>query len=267
LFLALLLGFASFVCTAQMAVTPDRVWQVPASMLSELNPDDALDTDGRRIEPLRVEVLTPWDPGKLLTPVGTVVVVPLATFVPPLTDTVTPQKVSAVPTPSPDATLHPRPFTATPTPASVLLPTIAIEAEWPMRMDINRSDSIRLSLVRAADDESVPIIEAASHTVVAATLVPVEGTPEVSIQKAFGPGYVASAVARLEGTAFEISPVETDYQSLDQPRITWRWDILALELGRQAIDACVVVRWEFADGTGEAIERTIWCSPLEILVE
>lgn len=245
LFLALLLGFASFVCTAQMAVTPPRVWQVPASMLSELNPDEAFNTGGGRIEPLRPEVLTPppWDPRNILTPVGTVVAVPLATSVPPLTDT------------------------ATPLPASVLLPTIAIEAEWPMRMDINRSDSIRLSLVRAADDESVPIIEIAGHTVVAATPVPVEGTPEVSIQKALGPRYVASAVARLEGTAFEISPVETDYQSLDQPWVTWRWDILALELGRQAIDACVVVRWELADGTGEAIERTIWCSPLEILVE
>jgi hypothetical protein len=111
--LILLLGFACLVITAQMAVTPDRIWQVPANMLSELNPDEALETWERRIEPLRPEVMTPppWDPRRILTPAGTAVVVPPATLL-PAPGTSTPEEVAVVPTPSPSATL----LTRTPTP-------------------------------------------------------------------------------------------------------------------------------------------------------
>jgi hypothetical protein len=111
--LILLLGFACLVITAQMAVTPDRIWQVPANMLSELNPDEALETWERRIEPLRPEVMTPppWDPRRILTPAGTAVVVPPATLL-PASGTSTPEEVAVVSTPSPSATL----LTRTPTP-------------------------------------------------------------------------------------------------------------------------------------------------------
>jgi hypothetical protein len=111
--LILLLGFACLVITAQMAVTPDRIWQVPANMLSELNPDEVFETWERRIEPLRPEVMTPppWDPRRILTPAGTAIVVPPATLLPAL-GTSTPEEVAVVPTPSPSATL----LTRTPTP-------------------------------------------------------------------------------------------------------------------------------------------------------
>jgi hypothetical protein len=111
--LILLLGFACLVITAQMAVTPDRIWQVPANMFSELNPDEALETWERRIGPLRPEVMTPppWDPRRILTPAGTAVVVLPATLL-PASGTSTPEEVAVVPTPSPSATL----LTGTPTP-------------------------------------------------------------------------------------------------------------------------------------------------------
>ena len=124
--LILLLGFACLLITAQMAVQPDRVWQVYANMLSELNPDERLGTPGGPIEPLRPEVMTPppWDPRYILTPVGTAVAVPVGTFVPALTSTPTPQEIAILPTPSPSATLSPSPTsTSTPTRTPTGTPT------------------------------------------------------------------------------------------------------------------------------------------------
>jgi hypothetical protein len=118
--LILLLGSACLLCTAQMAVRPDRVWRIPANMLSELNPDEDLDTGEVRIEPVRPEVMTAaWDPGRILTPAGTAVVVPPVAFAPVPTGTPTPREVAIVPTPSPSTTL-PSP---TPSPTPTQTPT------------------------------------------------------------------------------------------------------------------------------------------------
>lgn len=57
--LILLLGFVCLLITAQLAVKPDRVWQVYANMLSELKPDATLYAGQGGIPPLRPEVLTP----------------------------------------------------------------------------------------------------------------------------------------------------------------------------------------------------------------
>ena len=122
--LILLLGFACLMLTAQMAVRPDRIWQIPADMLSQLNPDEDTDTGERHVEPLRPEVLTPppWA-HNFLTPEGTALVVAPATFVPVRPGTPTPGEVAVVPTPSPSATaLTPTP-TQTPTPTGTPTPT------------------------------------------------------------------------------------------------------------------------------------------------
>jgi hypothetical protein len=120
----LLLGFVCLMLTAQMAVRPDRMWQIPAGMLSQLNPDEDTDTGERRVEPLRPEVLTPppWDPN-FLTPEGTAVVVAPATFVPVRPGTPTPGEVAFVPTPSPSATAFTPTPTQTPTPTGTPTPT------------------------------------------------------------------------------------------------------------------------------------------------
>jgi len=76
--LILLLGFICLLCTAQVAIRPNRAWEVPADMLSELNPNGTT-TGELQIEPLRPEVMTP--PSWLIsTPVGTLVIVPVATL-------------------------------------------------------------------------------------------------------------------------------------------------------------------------------------------
>jgi len=115
LLLLLLAVFACLFATAQFAITPAGSWQVPANMLSELNPDN-LRRSQVPVEPLRPEVLTPpaWDPSHLLTPVGKGVVVSPMVFVPVPSSTPTPIKVVEVPT-SASATAKPEPPTSLPT--------------------------------------------------------------------------------------------------------------------------------------------------------
>ena len=123
--LILLLGFGCLLLTAQMAVRPQRVWQVPANMLSELNPDEKATPEGLTLEPLRPEVLTPpaWDPRYILTPVGTAVVIPPATFEPLPSGTPTPSEVAEGETPSPTATSPLLTLTPTLTPTPSQTPT------------------------------------------------------------------------------------------------------------------------------------------------
>jgi len=125
LLLILLLGFVCLLATAQMAVRMDRMWQVSADMFSEVKPEEeyAIDAGEVRVEPLRPEAGTPWNPNLFLTPEGTIVIVPPATFAPIPTATSTPQEVAGGPTPSPGASATPRSPTSTPTPTPTHAPT------------------------------------------------------------------------------------------------------------------------------------------------
>jgi len=92
--LVLLLGFGCMLGAAEMAVRPDLLWKVYADMLSALNPDegDEFEAGELQLGPLRPEVMTPiWDVGVILTPMGTLVVVPTMVVGPPPAATPTPQ--------------------------------------------------------------------------------------------------------------------------------------------------------------------------------
>ena len=193
------------------------------------------------------------------------------TAIPP---TAAPPTVTPEPTqpPLPSRTPSPMP-TNTPTlqpilsPTPTPLPTLMVEAEWPERMEIDRSDYIRVSLVRTTEGEYVPTVEVIGHTAVAATPVPV-GTPEAPIERAFGPEYKASVAADLAGAAFDKDPLAPEYQSLEQPGgITWKWNIVPRNPGPQVVNVCIRVRWEPTKGDGEMIEREIWDEELRIVVE
>jgi len=186
--------------------------------------------------------------------------------------------ISPTPSPTPLLTPSPTPPAPTVTATPVVLPTeeatevpgpglgMMVEAEWPRRMEIYRSDFIRISLVRTGEGGFVPTVEVAGHTVVAETPIPY-GTPGALAEGAFGPEYRASAIARLEGAAFEIAPLETGYQSLDQPQVTWDWNILPQQPGPQVLNARIAVRWEPIEGDGAAIERTVWRHSFYVVVE
>jgi len=190
-------------------------------------------------------------------------------------DETTPATPSSTPTdiPTPTTTKKPAPVTPTSTatsePKPVVTPTplppLRIEAEWSRRMEIARSDSIRISLIRTTNGQFVPTVEVNGHTAVADTPIPI-GTLGSPAPGAFGQEYEAYAVARLQATAFDIIPSETTFRRLDQPRTTWYWNILPEKAGRQVINAHIVMRWEPINGEGEAFERTIWRSWLDVVV-
>ena len=165
---------------------------------------------------------------------------------------------TAPPVPLPTATEMPRP---TPSP----IPTLAIEAEWPSRMVVDRSDSIRISLVNQSG-HLIPTVEVPGHTAVADTPFPFS-TPGVPIGDAYGSEYDAFVIARLAGTAFDIElATAEEYQWVEQSRVTWEWNIIPKIPGEQIVNATIEVKWKRRD-TGQTIEQPIWRSRLQVVVE
>lgn len=184
---------------------------------------------------------------------------PTATVTPfPLTPTSVPPTATSLPPPSP--TVLPT-QSATPTPA----PTVMVETESPKRMETDRSDSIRVSLVRIAGQTYAPTIEIIGHTAVVASPIPV-GTPNFPIQSAFGSEYEAFATAYLAATAFDVKSVTSEEQPLEQPRINWEWNVIPKNDGPQTVNLSIEVRWK-PKGGGQIIQRQIWRTRLDILVE
>lgn len=179
----------------------------------------------------------------------------------------TPQ-VTETPTPTPETGAAADTDTPTPTPtlAATPQPTVVIEAEWPSRMETEKSDTIRVSLIRTAGRVSAPAIEVEGHTAFAATAEPVDGTPEAPIEEAFGPQYEGFACANLVGESFDKELLQPECQSLNQSRMTWDWSIDTNKPGEQAIIASVMAQWRFVGDDEQLIERQIWRARLEILV-
>jgi hypothetical protein len=145
------------------------------------------------------------------------------------------------------------------------VPTLAIEAEWPSRMQLDHSDSIRISLVNQAGP-LIPTVEVPGHTAVAETPFPFS-TPGVPIGDVYGSEYDAFVIARLAGTAFDMQlATAEEYQWFDQPRVTWEWNIIPKIPGDQIVNATIEVRWKNRT-TGQTIEQAIWRSRLNIAVE
>lgn len=194
---------------------------------------------------------------------------PTAVPLPTATSTPTATLAPSIYTPTPTATLVPSTPTSTlqltPSLTPAPLPTVMIEAEWTRKMEVNCSDSIRISLKRIKEQPFTPTIEIIGHTVIAVTPTPF-GTPGPP-EGAWGPEYKASAIASLAGTAFKVSPVITEYQSLEQTEIKWVWNIMPEKPGPQIINASIQVKWEPIGGDGETIHRQIWDHRLEIFVE
>lgn len=158
----------------------------------------------------------------------------------------------------------PVPNTPQPTAIVAALPPQLVEAEWPSRLRVGQSGTIRVSLVKEGEGY-IPIVEitGAANTAIASTLVPV-GTPGVEPREAFGRGYEAYAVAKLGGVSFDISPASPELQSLDQSRVDWIWNIASDKSGIQGVDVYIEIEWRPINQVGESLTRTIWRSHLDI---
>jgi len=142
LFLLTLVGiFACLMVVAQLAILQARAWQLPANMLSDLNPDPSYNIQGTPIEPLRPEVLTPppWNLSRLLTPVGRGATVPplIVTLAPK--GTATPQRVAQI-TPTPVKTSIPQ------TPTTIIGPTASATARPALTATPRRTNTPRPTL-------------------------------------------------------------------------------------------------------------------------
>jgi len=130
-------------------------------------------------------------------------------------------------------------------------------------MEIDTSNSIRVSLIRTANNLYIPTIEATGRVANVASAIPV-GTPNVLLQESFGAEYDGFAIATIAGTAFEIKPVSRESQSLEQLKLVWEWNIAPKYEGTQVINVSIQVVWKPKNKNTEPIERQIWLSGLNI---
>lgn len=143
-------------------------------------------------------------------------------------------------------------------------PLYVVAAEWPLRIETRRSSTIRVSLMRTADG-LVPTVEIEGNTAALSTPVPV-GTLDAGLRNAFGDEYEAYAIARLEGTSFDIELASPEVQSLAEPQVSWVWNIGSEAPGPQGIDGYIEVEWRPRDGRGSSEKRQIWSFHLDIEV-
>jgi hypothetical protein len=104
------------------------------------------------------------------------------------------------------------------------------------------------------------------HTAIAVPVSPPAGTPGVPVAESFGPAYRGYATAHLVGAAFDVSPLTTESQSLEQPEIVWEWNVLPKKAGPQVVNVDIVVQWRPVGGAGEVIQRQVWRRQLQITV-
>jgi hypothetical protein len=123
-------------------------------------------------------------------------------------------------------------------------------------MRLGDSDLVRLALI-PYKDKYVVTTEFPEHQVVTTT-VPV----------ARPGGYDVSAVARLDGTGFDLAPAGELVQGLpvDTP-VTWRWTLTPRSAGRQRLSLTLTLRWTPQAGNPNPMRETrIYSKALEIRV-
>lgn len=154
--------------------------------------------------------------------------------------------------------------TAAPTRAPAPAPTPTafveqrtIELEWPHRLQLGESDVLRMALVPSGDGY-IAQTDFDEH--------PLE-TQQVPVRRPSG--YLLSAIARLDGVGFNISP------SGDQVRlvpvdeaVSWRWSLAPNAGGRQRLTISLVLRWEPEPGVaGPVRESVVFGKALEVQVQ
>jgi hypothetical protein len=132
----------------------------------------------------------------------------------------------ASPTPIVIATEPPQPT------ATAIVEGRVIELEWPPRMRLGDSESVRLALVPDVDGYTVTGEFPDNKVVTQTVSVP---RPE---------GYELFGVARLEGVGFQLAP-ETEQITRLPPgeAVTWRWTLTPLQPGQHRLNVNLFLHW------------------------
>jgi hypothetical protein len=86
------------------------------------------------------------------------------------------------------------------------------------------------------------------------------------VRSAFGKEYKTSAIAHLESTSFDIVFASPEEQSLDQPRVDWKWNIKPIDPGQQSLDGYIEIECKTVNRAGTSEKCQIWSYHLEIEV-
>ncbi len=166
---------------------------------------------------------------------------PTATPAPVILATASPLPIptSAQPTPT-GPVLQPQ--GAQPTPPVEMR---TIELEWPPRLRLGDSDTVRLALIPSQAGYTITT-EFPEHTTV---------TQTVTVKRP--PGYELMAAATLVGVGFELSPTgEQERQLPSGETVTWRWSITPRTAGQQRISVSVLLRWQPLPGTAGVLRES-----------
>jgi hypothetical protein len=185
--------------------------------------------------------------------------VPMATS--KAADTMAPPPTSVAPTAQParTATSLPRPSSTAPafaTTAAEVSEERILEVEWPPRMRLGDSDTLRLSLIPSREGYTVTA-EFEEHV-----------AQESAVTVARMAGYMLKASARVDATGFLLSPAGEQERELPAGEpVTWRWTLTPRSAGRQRVAIVLLLRWEpLAGQSGPARERELYSRPLTVEV-
>jgi hypothetical protein len=192
---------------------------------------------------------------------------PAATAKPADTAAVVPTAEATVGTLIQTATTYPTPYSTparfpsptegqrTPIPTAVeLREERMLEVEWPPRIRLGDSDTLRLSLLPSQEGYTVTT-EFEEH---------VTQTGAVTVARLAG--YSLWASARLDAVGFLLSPIGEQIRELpaDSP-VTWRWTLTPRIAGRQRISLVLLLRWIPLDEQAEpARERELYSRSLTV---
>jgi hypothetical protein len=149
---------------------------------------------------------------------------------------------------------------------SQLIPTAGaenFEIEYPPKMEVGRSDTVRVSYI-VGSSVLIPVIEVEGNQSILGAPIPI-GTPG-SLNSGLGKDYQGVIVAHLSGAAFDIQSTSTqEYSLLEQRRVDWVWSILPNKEGPQILNLVINVRWE-PNSDGKALTYPVYRQRIAINV-
>jgi hypothetical protein len=165
--------------------------------------------------------------------------------------------------PIPSATLAPegtavptQPATTPQLSATPLVEARLVEVEWPENLHLGDSDVVRMALIPSEKGYTLTT-EFSDHSTI---------TQDVPVVRP--EGYELSAVGRLDGVGFKISPSKDQVSSLpiDQP-VIWHWSLMPESPGLQRLTVSLLLRWEPLPGTnGMRREAVAYSKGLDMYV-
>lgn len=158
-----------------------------------------------------------------------------------------PATPTALPTEKSLATSIPQPSgTALPTRAPAPTESRLVELEWPEHMRLGDSDIVRIALIPSQEGYAVSA-EFAEHQMVTST-----------VQVRRPGGYDLSAVGRLDGVGFDLSPQGDQVHDLPVGEtVTWRWTLIPRAAGQHRLAVSLTLRWTPVSGAARATHESL----------